>query len=75
MKRLIRIREIPSRLNPEQNWTVRIFKDDEQEQPLSWECGCPAFLFRNPDKKPCFHIRKVLGEMKILIAEKGGEQK
>jgi len=71
MKRLIFKREIPSRSTPNLSWTVRIFKDDEQEQPFSWECNCPAFLFRNPEQKPCYHIRKALEEIGISI--KGGD--
>lgn len=71
MKRLILIRRIPSRSNPNRFWVVRIFKDDDNGL-LSWECGCPFFLFRNPFKEPCYHIKKTLNEYKLFL--RGGEE-
>jgi hypothetical protein len=62
MQKLLFQNIVTSRTVPGKEYHVRLFEEDGQRY---WECGCPAFLFRNPLKNACWHIKESINKLKI----------
>lgn len=59
MKKVVLIK-VPSQSDKNQTWIVKVIRQDNE---IQYECNCPAFLFRNPDRNPCKHILLVISEL------------
>ena len=59
--KVLKLIQVNSQSDPTKQYVVRRIQEEDLTE--YWVCSCPAFLFRNPEHKPCKHIDNYLKEL------------